>query len=49
MRAPQRVPLDRLSQRVTVYEVGPSDGLQNKSSIVPIESFPPPRGPFRLL
>jgi len=39
----------RLSQRVTVYEVGPRDGLQNKSSIVPIESFPPPRGPFRLL
>jgi hydroxymethylglutaryl-CoA lyase len=37
MRALQRVPLDGLPQRVTVYEVGPRDGLQNESSIVPTE------------
>ncbi len=37
MRAPQSVPLDGLPQRVTVYEVGPRDGLQNESSVVPTE------------
>jgi hydroxymethylglutaryl-CoA lyase len=37
MRAPQRVPLDGLPQRVTIYEVGPRDGLQNESSIVPTQ------------
>jgi hydroxymethylglutaryl-CoA lyase len=36
MRGPQSVPLDGLPQRVTVYEVGPRDGLQNEPSIVPI-------------
>ena len=37
MRAPQRVPLDGLPRRVTVYEVGPRDGLQNEPSVVPTE------------
>ncbi len=37
MRAPQSVPLDGLPQRVTVYEVGPRDGLQNEPSVVPTE------------
>ncbi|MFC4909924.1 hydroxymethylglutaryl-CoA lyase [Actinomadura gamaensis] len=32
-----RVPLDGLPERVTVYEVGPRDGLQNEKSIVPVE------------
>ncbi|MFC5181323.1 hydroxymethylglutaryl-CoA lyase [Actinomadura harenae] len=32
-----RVPLDRLPERVTVYEVGPRDGLQNEKSIVPVD------------
>jgi hydroxymethylglutaryl-CoA lyase len=35
MRAPERVPLDGLPKRVTIYEVGPRDGLQNESTIVP--------------
>ena len=37
MPSPQRVPLERLPQRVTIYEVGPRDGLQNESAIVPTE------------
>jgi hydroxymethylglutaryl-CoA lyase len=37
MRAPQTVPLDGLPDRVEVYEVGPRDGLQNESAIVPVE------------
>src|SRR6185312_3671416 len=32
-----RVPLDGLPARVTVYEVGPRDGLQNESAVVPVE------------
>ncbi|HVL98134.1 MAG TPA: hydroxymethylglutaryl-CoA lyase [Egibacteraceae bacterium] len=32
---PQRVPLDGLPARVTVYEVGPRDGLQNEAGTVP--------------
>ncbi|WP_425542332.1 hydroxymethylglutaryl-CoA lyase [Actinoallomurus spadix] len=32
-----RVPLDGLPSRVTVYEVGARDGLQNESAIVPVE------------
>ncbi|RFU36428.1 hydroxymethylglutaryl-CoA lyase [Actinomadura logoneensis] len=32
-----RVPLDGLPERVTVYEVGPRDGLQNEKSIVPVD------------
>jgi hydroxymethylglutaryl-CoA lyase len=37
MRAPQAVPRGGLPDRVTVYEVGPRDGLQNESAIVPTE------------
>ncbi|MQA80440.1 MAG: hydroxymethylglutaryl-CoA lyase [Streptosporangiales bacterium] len=37
MRAPQVVPLAGLPDRVTVYEVGPRDGLQNESAIVPVD------------
>ena len=34
---PQRVPAPGLPERVTIYEVGPRDGLQNESGIVPVE------------
>jgi hydroxymethylglutaryl-CoA lyase len=37
MRAPQPVPLAGLPRRVTVYEVGPRDGLQNEAAVVPAE------------
>jgi hydroxymethylglutaryl-CoA lyase len=37
MRSPQVVPGEGLPSRVTVYEVGPRDGLQNEKSIVPVE------------
>jgi hydroxymethylglutaryl-CoA lyase len=37
VRSPQVVPDTRLPGRVTVYEVGPRDGLQNESSTVPVE------------
>ncbi|HEX2176077.1 MAG TPA: hydroxymethylglutaryl-CoA lyase [Nocardioidaceae bacterium] len=37
MRAPQVIGDDRLPGRVTVYEVGPRDGLQNESTTVPVE------------
>jgi len=37
MRAPQTVALDRLPRQVTVYEVGPRDGLQNEAAIVATE------------
>ena len=37
MRTPQRVEHDGLPTRVTVYEVGPRDGLQNESATVPVE------------
>jgi isopropylmalate/homocitrate/citramalate synthase len=32
-----KVPLQGLPDRVTVYEVGPRDGLQNESALVPVE------------
>ena len=32
-----RVPLDGLPRQVTIYEVGPRDGLQNESAVVPVE------------
>jgi hydroxymethylglutaryl-CoA lyase len=32
-----RVPLEGLPAQVTIYEVGPRDGLQNESAIVPVE------------
>jgi hydroxymethylglutaryl-CoA lyase len=31
-------PVAGLPERVTVYEVGPRDGLQNESAIVPVEA-----------
>jgi hydroxymethylglutaryl-CoA lyase len=34
---PQPVPADGLPSRVTIWEVGPRDGLQNEKSIVPVE------------
>jgi hydroxymethylglutaryl-CoA lyase len=37
MRAPQVEPIDGLPAAVTVYEVGPRDGLQNESAVVPVE------------
>jgi hydroxymethylglutaryl-CoA lyase len=37
MRKPQRVGAEGLPERVTVYEVGPRDGLQNESAIVDVE------------
>ena len=32
---PQREPDAELPRRVTIYEVGPRDGLQNEKSVVP--------------
>ncbi|MEU4192615.1 hydroxymethylglutaryl-CoA lyase [Kribbella sp. NPDC026611] len=37
MRKPQLVRADGLPERVTIYEVGPRDGLQNESAIVDVE------------
>ncbi|RBQ19499.1 hydroxymethylglutaryl-CoA lyase [Spongiactinospora rosea] len=37
MREPYTVPTPGLPERVTVYEVGPRDGLQNEAAIVPVE------------
>jgi hydroxymethylglutaryl-CoA lyase len=34
---PQREPATGLPERVTIYEVGPRDGLQNEKSVVPAE------------
>ena len=34
---PDRVPAAGLPERVTIWEVGPRDGLQNEKSIVPVE------------
>ncbi|GAA5168594.1 MULTISPECIES: hydroxymethylglutaryl-CoA lyase [Amycolatopsis] len=34
---PQRAAADGLPSRVTIWEVGPRDGLQNESTIVPVE------------
>ncbi|MDX6295785.1 MAG: hydroxymethylglutaryl-CoA lyase [Kribbellaceae bacterium] len=36
MRKPQRVGAEGLPDRVTIYEVGPRDGLQNESAIVDV-------------
>ena len=45
---PMTVPAEDLPARVTIYEVGPRDGLQNESALVPTEvkaEFdPPPAG-----
>ncbi|MGH3390439.1 MAG: hydroxymethylglutaryl-CoA lyase [Actinomadura sp.] len=32
-----KVPLEGLPAQVTIYEVGPRDGLQNESTVVPVE------------
>ncbi|MFF3442491.1 hydroxymethylglutaryl-CoA lyase [Streptosporangium sp. NPDC002721] len=37
MREPQRVRAAGLPERVTIYEVGPRDGLQNEAAVVPVE------------
>jgi hydroxymethylglutaryl-CoA lyase len=37
MRAPQLVPDPTLPTEVTIWEVGPRDGLQNEPTIVPVE------------
>ncbi len=37
MRKPQVVRDPSLPERVTIYEVGPRDGLQNESAVVPVE------------
>jgi len=34
---PQREPATGLPDRVTIYEVGPRDGLQNEKTVVPVE------------
>jgi len=34
---PMSVPADGLPGRVTIYEVGPRDGLQNESAVVPVD------------
>jgi hydroxymethylglutaryl-CoA lyase len=38
MRTPQVVREPGLPERVTIYEVGPRDGLQNESTVVPVET-----------
>ena len=37
MRHPQLEPLPGLPDTVTIYEVGPRDGLQNESAVVPVD------------
>lgn len=34
---PMTVPMDGMPERITIYEVGPRDGLQNEKSVVPTE------------
>ncbi len=34
---PMRVPMGGLPDRVTIWEVGPRDGLQNEQAVVPVE------------
>ncbi|MDP9442807.1 MAG: hydroxymethylglutaryl-CoA lyase [Actinomycetota bacterium] len=36
LRTPQTVPAEGLPRRVTIYEVGPRDGLQNEPQSVPV-------------
>jgi hydroxymethylglutaryl-CoA lyase len=38
MRQPQRVRDESLPERVTIYEVGPRDGLQNEQAVVPLDT-----------
>jgi hydroxymethylglutaryl-CoA lyase len=37
MRRAQREPMPGMPERVTIYEVGPRDGLQNEKAVVPVE------------
>ena len=37
MRTPQVEPATGMPDRVTIYEVGPRDGLQNESAVVPTQ------------
>jgi len=37
MRGPQRETQTGMPERVTIYEVGPRDGLQNEKTVVPVE------------
>jgi len=37
MRRPTRVPADGLPDAVTIWEVGPRDGLQNEQAVIPVE------------
>ncbi|MDX6297158.1 MAG: hydroxymethylglutaryl-CoA lyase [Nocardioidaceae bacterium] len=37
MRRPQVVPMPKGPTEVTIYEVGPRDGLQNEDAVVPVE------------
>jgi hydroxymethylglutaryl-CoA lyase len=37
MRHPAVVPMAKLPSRVTIYEVGPRDGLQNEAATVPVD------------
>jgi hydroxymethylglutaryl-CoA lyase len=37
MRRPQREAQADLPERVTIYEVGPRDGLQNEKALIPVE------------
>lgn len=37
MRLPSRVPVAGLPTRVTIYEVGPRDGLQNEKGVIPTD------------
>ena len=37
MRGPQREAQSGMPGRVTIYEVGPRDGLQNEKTVVPVE------------
>jgi len=37
VRLPMTVPAAGLPERVTIYEVGPRDGLQNEGAVVPVE------------
>jgi hydroxymethylglutaryl-CoA lyase len=36
VRGPQPVRLGHLPRQVTIYEVGPRDGLQNEPAVVPV-------------
>jgi hydroxymethylglutaryl-CoA lyase len=38
MRSPQLVRDPGLPERVTIYEVGPRDGLQNEQTVIPVET-----------